>query len=52
MSYLPTKVWVLPKLLFKKKIKIVLFNILESEDLYDDFESLAPVPVSGTWSCT
>ena len=37
---LPTKLRVLPKSLFKKKIQIVLFNILESEDLYDDFESL------------
>ena len=35
-----SKLRVLPKWLFKKKIKIVLFNILESEDLYDDFESL------------
>ena len=37
---IPTKLQVLPKLLFKKKIKIALFNILEFEDLYDDFESL------------
>ena len=37
---LPTKLRVLPKSLFKKKIKIAPFNILESEDLYDDFESL------------
>ena len=37
---LPTKLRVLSKSLFKKKIKIVLFNILEFEDLYDDFESL------------
>ena len=35
---LPTKLRVLPKSLFKNKIKIALFNILESEDLYDDFE--------------
>ena len=38
---LPTKLRVLPKTMFKKKIQIILFNmILESEDLYDDFESL------------
>ena len=37
---LPTKLRVLPKSLFKQKIKIVLFNNLESEDLYDDFEAL------------
>ena len=37
---LPTKLRVLPKTMFKKEIQIILFNILESEDLYDDFESL------------
>ena len=37
---LPTKFRVLPKTLFKKQIKIVLFNTLKSEDFFDDFESL------------
>ena len=37
---LPTKLRVLPKPILKKKIQILIFNILESEDLYDDFESL------------
>lgn len=29
---IPTKLWTLPKLIFKRKICMILFNILESED--------------------
>ena len=37
---IPTKLRALPKATFKKKIKIILLNILESEDSYKDLESI------------
>ena len=37
---LPTKLWTLPKLIFKRKIRMILLNILESEDSYEDLESI------------
>ena len=37
---IPTKLWMLPKLIFKRKIRMILFNILESEDSYEDLESI------------
>ena len=33
---IPTKLRTLPKLIFKRKIRMILFNILESEDSYED----------------
>ena len=36
---IPTKLRTLSKLIFKRKIRI-LFNILESEDSYEDLESI------------
>ena len=36
----PTKLRTLPKLIFKRKIRMILFNILESEDSYEDLESI------------
>ena len=35
---IPTKLRTLPKLFFKRKIRMILFNILESEDSYEDLE--------------
>ena len=37
---IPTKLRTLPKLIFKRKIRMILFNILESEDSYEDLESI------------
>ena len=37
---IPTKLPPLPKLIFKRIIRITLFNILESEDSYEDLESI------------
>ena len=37
---IPTKLRTLPKLIFKRKIHMILFNILESEDSYEDVESI------------
>ena len=37
---IPTKLRTLPKLIFIKKIRTILFNILESEDSYEDLESI------------
>ena len=37
---IPTKYRTLPKLIFKRKICMILFNILESEDSYEDLESI------------
>ena len=36
---IPTKLRALPKATFKKKIKMILLNILENEDSYKDLES-------------
>ena len=38
---IPTKLRTLPKLNFKKKIRMILLNILESEDSYEDLEPLS-----------
>ena len=35
-----TKLRTLPKLIFKRKIRMILFNIVESEDSYEDLESI------------
>ena len=35
---IPTKLRTLPKLIFKRKIRTILFNILQSEDSYEDLE--------------
>ena len=37
---IPKKLRTLPKLIFKRKIRMILFNILESEDSYEDLESI------------
>ena len=37
---IPSKLRTLPKLIFKRKIHMILFNILESEDSYEDVESI------------
>ena len=37
---IPTKLRKLPKLIFKRKIRMILFNILESEVSYEDLESI------------
>ena len=37
---IPTKLRTLPKLIFKRKIRMILFNILGSEDYYEDLESI------------
>ena len=37
---IPTKLRALPKATFKKKIKMILLNILENEDSYKDLESI------------
>ena len=37
---IPVKLRTPPKLLFKKKIRMILFNILKSEDSYEDLESI------------
>ena len=37
---IPTKLRELPKATFKKKIKMILLNILENEDSYKDLESI------------
>ena len=37
---IPTKLRTLPKLIFKKKSRMILLNILESKDLYKDLESI------------
>ena len=37
---IPTKLRTLPKLIFKRKIRMILFNVLESEDSYEDLESI------------
>ena len=37
---MPTKLRALPKAIFKKKIKTILSKILESEDSYEDLESI------------
>ena len=37
---IPTKYRTLPKPIFKRKIRMILFNILESEDSYEDLESI------------
>ena len=34
----PTKLRTLPKVILKRKIRMILFNILESEDSYEDLE--------------
>ena len=39
-SEIPAKLRTLPKLIFKRKIRMILFNILESEDSYEDLESV------------
>ena len=37
---IPTKLRTLPKLIFKRKIRMILFNTLESEDSYEDLETI------------
>ena len=37
---IPTKPRTLPKLIFKRKIRFILFNILESKVSYEDLESI------------
>ena len=37
---IPTKLRTSPKLIFNRKIRMILFNILESEDSYEDLESI------------
>ena len=37
---IPTKLRTLPKLIFKRKIRMILFNLLESEDSCEDLESI------------
>ena len=37
---IPTKLRTLPKLIFRRKIRMMLFNILESEDSLEDLESI------------
>lgn len=37
---IPTKLRTLPKFIFKRKIRTILFNILELEDSYEDLESI------------
>ena len=37
---IPTKLRALPTATFKKKIKMILLNILENEDSYKDLESI------------
>ena len=37
---IPTKLQALPKLIFKRKIRMILFNILEPEGSYEDLESI------------
>ena len=37
---IPTKLRTLPKVIFKRKISMILFNILESEDSYEDIDSI------------
>ena len=37
---IPTKLRTLPKLIFERKIRMILFNILESEVSYEDLESI------------
>ena len=36
---IPTKLRTLPELIFKKKIRMILFNILESEDSCEDLDT-------------
>ena len=37
---IPIKYRTLPKPIFKRKIRMILFNILKSEDSYEDLESI------------
>ena len=36
LNEIPTKLRTLPKLIFKRKIRLILFNILEYEDSYEE----------------
>ena len=38
MKLIPTKLRALPKTTFKKKVQMILFNILENEDSYEDLQ--------------